>query len=1741
MPAITLRAVACGLAMIVLPLVPSAPSAAAAAEPPAPVTTPPHASPASSPASPAPAATTTGTAAGTAAGTAPDEASARLTARLTGRRVEIESARTETTTTYANPDGSMTVDSFAGPIRFRRDGAWAPVDIRLAADATGRIAARGHRRGLTLGVGGGDLITVGEGESRVSMRWKGALPTPRLHGESATYPEVLPGADLVVSATRTGAEQFLLLKRRPTTPLRYTLRLGAPGMTARRAGDGGVELVDRKGEVAVTIPAPVMWDARVHPVSGDHLNRAPVAMTLSGQDLVLTPDPAFLDDPATRYPVTVDPSLNLGQVFDTFVQEGYGTDQSGATELKIGDNGGGQVARSFITWKTPGIAGKKILSASLKLWNHHSWSCNARTWEVWSANRAATSSRWPGPTMVARYATSTETKGWGSGCADGWVSANVTSLVQMWADKAWTESGMGLRAADEADEYAWKRFNSGNASSGVPYISVTYNSYPDTPLSTWVSPYTDNAGTRWTNTLTPQLRNHVRDPDQGNVRGLFDVYDGATLVVDNLWGGYVASNGFSAAGVPAGKLVHGRSYTIRSWANDGALSSKAYQSATFAVDTVKPPAPRVTSADYPADGGWHGDAGKPGTFTLTPADADSAQLAYRLDGGAVTSVPTTGAAVSVKVTPPSTGAHTLSVYTVDKAGNASPTTAYTFNVGAGTAVAVLTSPEDGGRTTGRLALAVSGTGFTQATFQYRRAEADTWSDIPVAHVVGADGKPLTAWPVAAPGRLSGLVWDVGTQLGDAAVQVRAVVFGNAAASEPVTVVSDRSASTAARAQVGPGEVNLLTGAYRLRAAEGGPFGLTVARSYGSRGGGGPLAPFGKEWPLAIASLRETSPTSVEVITEEGRPVQFTRAGDVWRPELGAEDLTLTGSYTLTDSRGRTTVFARHGTLFLPAEHGYETVGDQVRPTSIAQAGRQLDLAYGTDGRAATLSFNGVVIARYAYDAAGRLAEVWDPRISPPLKTLYGYDAAGRLTSITPPGELPWTPRYDADGRLLSVTRATLRPGTADQVAGQATTTVVYGVPLDRAAGGPADVTAKEVTAWGQKKAPTTATALLPPDQPPGSWTRATVTYLDEAGRAVNTLAPGGRLGAAEYDRFGHLVRALTPGNRELSQRPDTDYRLGELGISGYTPAERAELLSTRVGYDQTGRRKLEELDPVHIVNLEAEISEDLPAGFAIGARTHAVFTYDEQRPADAAARDLPTTVRKGARIVGRESMPDADVRTTATGYDWTTALPVRTVLDPGGLAVTRTVDRPVPYTAGGTGVCGGRPEWAGLACKDGDKIVTYTAMGEVDTITEGGAVTVIGRDDAGRPVTIGSRELGYDPATGRVVERGQAGAKAVSAYDRLGRLISHTDADGAVTRTEYDDLGRPAKVSDSAPSTTVYAYDHAVEPRGLLTSVTDSVAGVFTARYDDDGRVVAGELPGGLRLAAVYDEIGQPFARVYTRDGVDGPVLIDQAGLSVHGQPVLQLRTDTMTDRTLGYDRAGRPTSVQEIAFPVCSLRRYAYDGQGNRTRMAVQSSEEECPQADDAAATITGYTYADGRLTGDGYGYDGLGRTTALPGGRTVDYADDGAPSKVTAGDQALAWARDPMGRVRSETAETGAVTVHHYGSDGESPRWLTEGGAMVRTVAGIGGELAALTSATGAVRVQLTTLHGDVGTELDLDSGAATVLGFDEFGVATRPRRYGWLGARFVSGVPGGLLLIGTRLYDPALGRFLQSPYVG
>ncbi|MFB9439821.1 DNRLRE domain-containing protein [Streptomyces showdoensis] len=1874
-----------------------------------------------------------------AATEAADLKSAQVAARLSGKRVEALSERTESTTTWANPDGTVTLDAASGPQRYKDPlGNWRTIDVDLVKRGDGSVAAHDHPLGLTLagrtpaataakiqrsGGRAGEkrtpsvpLVRLDDRHGRrISVNWRGALADPTVHGTEARYAEALPYTDLIVESTRTGYEQFLELKDRRAVGANgsVTLTLEAKGLTARRNGDGSITFTDAKtGRTAGVVPAPVMWDAQVDPRSGERTHTAPVglALTQNGDsvDVTLTPDAAFLADPKTVFPVTVDPAVSLGTSFDTFVQQGYGTDQSTATELKLGNNGSGQIARSFLAFPMAKITGKVIESAKLNLWNQHSWSCTPRSWEVWDTGSVTTATRWTAqPNWNNKWATSTATKGFSSACADGWVTADVKTLAQAWADNGKGTNTLGIRATDESDAYGWKRFNSGNAASNTPYLSVTYNTKPG--AATPVAPL---SGSSTSDTL-PTITGKATDSDGNTVQLSYEIW---------------AANG--SAALQTGKSAYVASGTDAPWTATTALAPGAYKwraavydgtawngtwSAwqNFTVDTAAPAASAIASADFPAET-WAGtpdaDGNVTGAFTFTPPASDVADVQYAVDGGAWTALPTTGGQVTATVTVPA-GKHTLTARTRDAAGNASTVTSHLFYAGAG---AALTAPAEGDRPARRTALTAQGKDtYTGVTYQYRRGETDTWKNVPLADVSKAsDGSAVAAWPLPAPaGKPAALNWNITTTLAeDGPVDVRAVFTdGTTSAGSPVaTATVDRTAGTAPSEDIGPGTVNLLTGDYTLSETDASLFDLTVTRTASSRrpatGGSqeGQAAIFGKEWTAGTvaeesesdyAYLKQTSATSVAVVDADGEETGFTAtSGGGWEPEPGAEDLTLsgalTGSLTLKDTEGAVTVFSKPeagATAWQVATTGMDGLADStttvvsetvtvdgrklarprlvVAPTSAVAATacaaapatkgcRALEYVYATATTATGYStgadfgdFAGQVkeirawstepgaagatskaVAAYRYDAAGRLRQQWNPATGQAGQTQYSYDTAGRVFWIQARGELPWNLDYGkagnsptaGDGMLLKVRRPALVQGSADQTSGDAATSIVYDVPLTGASA-PYQMGVQDVAAWGQTDAPTDASAVFPADSVPGShagsgltaadYRRATLTYTDVSGREVNTAAPGGRISTTEFDAHGNTVRELSPGNRSvaLGLTPADRAVQAELGLDRLTVPERAELLAVRSVYNDTGTRELEELGPLHRATLTEDVVSGgqtvLKAGASAPLRSWTVNAYDEGRPTDGSAKveDKVTRTTTGGQLPAHPDV-QTGAQVTQTQYDWAKGLPVKVIRDPGGLAITtaieydaqgRTVKELLPGATGtdagtrvttywsgtGTGACQGRPEWADKVCSTGPagaitggganpaQLPTVTteynwwgSEAKVTTTANGVTRTVTTTPDAaGRPVrTVTSGGVGdavpeatveYNGETGREVKTSSpTGGTIYKAYDKLGRLISYTDADGGETKTEYDLLDRPVKVTDSVPSTVTYTYDHAVEPRGLVTRTTDSVAGAFEARYDADGSVTSEKLPGGYTLTVTEDTTGAPVSRVYTRDSDGVTVASDTVAESVQGQVVSHSGWST---QSLGYDRAGRLTTVLDTVGDTCVRRAYGFDKRTNRTSLttAEAAAGAACPAS---GGTVVNHAYdsAD-RLVDSGYVYDAFGRTTALPGTGLEYYAND-LVRRQTAGALRQTWSLDADHRFRGWTVESQtdgvwsqtAAKVNHYDGEGDSPRWITEdttSGEVSRNVDSASGDLAATTAATGNVVLQLTDIHGDVALQLPLDpADAPQVLDNDEYG---NPRsgqpgtRYGWLGGKQRSSETlTGLTLMGVRLYNPATGRFLS-----
>jgi hypothetical protein len=143
------------------------------------------------------------------------KAEAQELAHSSGKRVLVEDALAEDSTEYANPDGTTTVDLTSGPSRVRRGNGWADIDPTLVRRGHDYEAAAIVGSLRLSGGGSHDLLTLGRGANSFSIEWPTVLPEPRIDGAFATYPDVVPGVDLVIRALRYGYEQHLVLRERP--------------------------------------------------------------------------------------------------------------------------------------------------------------------------------------------------------------------------------------------------------------------------------------------------------------------------------------------------------------------------------------------------------------------------------------------------------------------------------------------------------------------------------------------------------------------------------------------------------------------------------------------------------------------------------------------------------------------------------------------------------------------------------------------------------------------------------------------------------------------------------------------------------------------------------------------------------------------------------------------------------------------------------------------------------------------------------------------------------------------------------------------------------------------------------------------------------------------------------------------------------------------------------------------------------------------------------------------------------------------------------------------------------------------------------------------------------------------------------------------------------------------------------------------------------------------------------------
>ncbi|MFJ6694574.1 LamG domain-containing protein [Streptomyces sp. NPDC091272] len=463
--------------------------------------------------------------------------------------MEVETERSQYTTTVANPNGTFTLTQNTTPQRAKgKDDAWHAIDTTLVQHADGSVGPKSAVADVNFSGGGkgADLIRLGHAKGSVSLGWAGVLPKPTLDKDTATYPEVLKGVDLKLTATAEGYRQVLVVKsaEAAANPTLEQIKLtsSADGLRIVPGAGGGIRAIDMDGNGVFSGPAGLMWDSagksgqsgqsgqpgpsasaargmaphgmavdapeqeEDHPDKGDASSDLPVQV---GQGSVsVQTDLKLLRGQDTVYPVFIDPPLGLdlsertvlssdGDRFWDFDGD-YGVGNCSQSGPYYCDTY--HVNRMYFEFAATKLAGKQVLDATFRAYETWSWDCTARQVNLTRTDNISAGTRWPGPAYRDLMADRWVSAGRGDNCSpsqpDAWVEfhdnpaepdENLTSSVQNLANGKFSRLTLRLSASDEGDPNAWKRFDD-NAQLQVVYVPK-----PGTPSRAGIIP---NNGTQ---------------------------------------------------------------------------------------------------------------------------------------------------------------------------------------------------------------------------------------------------------------------------------------------------------------------------------------------------------------------------------------------------------------------------------------------------------------------------------------------------------------------------------------------------------------------------------------------------------------------------------------------------------------------------------------------------------------------------------------------------------------------------------------------------------------------------------------------------------------------------------------------------------------------------------------------------------------------------------------------------------------------------------------------------------------------------------------------------------------------------------------------------------------------------------------------------------------------------------------------------------------------------------------------
>ncbi|MFE6828242.1 LamG domain-containing protein [Streptomyces sp. NPDC057690] len=466
----------------------------------------------------------------------------------------------------------------------------------------------------------------------------------------------------------------------------------------------------------------------LEPGQGDAVARMDVRV---GKDtLAVVPDPAMLSGTdSAAYPLFIDPTVTWGESERTLLRsdgyESYGWSNGdddlgkGAGKCGVWNNyycGPGYVQKLYFEFSPASLKGKQVLDATFRVTEPWAFQCSPRWVDLVRTDNISSSTTWTSrPTERDLMGDRNVSAGRGSLCDPDSPDApiefndnpeetneNLTPTVRDFAAGKFSRLTLEIKAHDESDTAAWKRFKN-DAVLAVDFVGV-----PDKPTSVGLTVGAasvcekDAADPLVLSDPTPPLQATAQTKaggeDDAHLRVAFDVdqrndadntWADSPVTVADTW----PTTGFVGDGRKVtmnwSALSEGKLYRLRAWVRSYYNKDADYLSGPsngtttgwcyFKVDPTAPKAPQIKlGAPYTPcttnDCAAHGGPGVPGSFTFSPdaADKNVASYEYKWSTDTKWTVPKAGSPLTVPLTPARSGTYTLQARARDNVGTGRP-------------------------------------------------------------------------------------------------------------------------------------------------------------------------------------------------------------------------------------------------------------------------------------------------------------------------------------------------------------------------------------------------------------------------------------------------------------------------------------------------------------------------------------------------------------------------------------------------------------------------------------------------------------------------------------------------------------------------------------------------------------------------------------------------------------------------------------------------------------------------------------------------------------------------------------------------------------------------------------------------------------------------------------------------------------------------------------------------------------